>query len=72
MAETIFKIPKLKGSSNYDLWSIRIEAILVEKGYTYITTKRASQTSPEEARDLENKEKAIALIKLSLENSLLL
>jgi hypothetical protein len=33
MADTIFKIPKLKGSSNYDIWSIRVQAILVEKGY---------------------------------------
>jgi hypothetical protein len=31
------KLPKLKGSNNYDIWAIRIEAILVEKGlYNYI------------------------------------
>ena len=26
----IFKMPKLKGSSNFDIWSIRLEAILTK------------------------------------------
>ena len=29
----ITKFPKLIGSSNYDLWSIRMEALLVERDY---------------------------------------
>jgi hypothetical protein len=26
----IFKIPKLKGSSNFDIWSLRLESILTK------------------------------------------
>jgi hypothetical protein len=33
MADSIFKIPKLYNSDNWDIWSIRIESILIEKGY---------------------------------------
>ena len=33
MADSIFKIPKLSNSDNWDIWSLRIEAILIEKGY---------------------------------------
>ena len=37
MAESnIFKIPKLLGSINYDIWSIRIEALLNSYGYNYV------------------------------------
>ena len=33
MADSIFKIPKLSNSDDWDIWSLRIEAILIEKGY---------------------------------------
>lgn len=68
MAETIFKLPKLKGSSNYDIWVIRIESLLVEKGYLSVIENDTSNV--EELKDLANK--ATALIKLSLEDSPLL
>ncbi|EMD85463.1 hypothetical protein COCHEDRAFT_1219378 [Bipolaris maydis C5] len=31
MADSIFKVPKLKGSSNYDMWAIRIQSILIQQ-----------------------------------------
>ena len=33
MADTIFKIPKLKGSDNFDIWAIRIENILIKENF---------------------------------------
>lgn len=33
MSDTIFKIPKLKGSSNQDIQSIKLEALLIREGY---------------------------------------
>ena len=33
MDRTYLKIPNLKGSVNYEIWEIRIQAILTEKGY---------------------------------------
>jgi hypothetical protein len=60
------KLPKLKGSSNYDIWAIRIEAILVEKGlYNYINNP---SIDPLEEKAL----KATTLIKLALEDGPLL
>lgn len=68
MVEQI-KLPKLKGSSNYDIWAIRIEAILVEKGYyRYILNNPATENSTLD----DNAYKAAALIKLALEDGPLL
>jgi hypothetical protein len=47
MAEVI-KIPKLMGSSNYDLWSIRSEALLIEKGYYEAMTQSISTANPDQ------------------------
>ena len=33
MSDSLLKIPKLLGSNSWDIWSIRIESILIEKGY---------------------------------------
>ena len=33
MLDTIFKIPKLKRLSNYNIYSIKIEALLTKEGY---------------------------------------
>ncbi|RYE03868.1 MAG: hypothetical protein EOP33_09415, partial [Rickettsiaceae bacterium] len=66
------KLPKLKGSLNYDLWAIRIEAILVEKGYLgYILSNPATTIDNIDSID-ENAYKATALIKLALEDGPLL
>ena len=52
MDNTIGKIPKLKGSSNYDLWAIRMQAILTDRGYTDVIV----QTNYKESGDFENKD----------------
>src|SRR3954471_17070427 len=68
MVEQI-KLPKLKGSYNYDIWAIRIEAILVEKGYyKYILNNPTTNSNTLD----ENAYKAAALIKLALEDGPLL
>jgi len=74
MADTIFKIPKLKGSSNYDIWSIRIEAILIREGYYSIMSNTDfTSLTLEETTLLEEKlTKATSIIKLSLEDGPLL
>jgi len=38
MSESVLKITKLQGSSNWDLWAIRMEAVLTEKGYYDVMT----------------------------------
>ena len=69
--QEVARIPKLIGSSNYDIWSIRIEAILVEKGYLkYILSNPATINSLDTLE--ENAYKATALIKLALEDGPLL
>jgi hypothetical protein len=66
------KLPKLKGSLNYDLWAIRIEAIIVEKGYSsYILSNPATIVNNTETLD-ENAYKTTAIIKFALEDRPLL
>jgi hypothetical protein len=76
MADTIFKIPKLKGSSNYDIWSIRVQAILVEKGYLEVIADNYIDKALDDTTQISNLEqtatKATALIKLALEDGPLL
>ena len=62
-----FKIPKLKGSQNYDIWSIRIQAIIIEKGYSNYILEDTSSNILE-----ENALKTTAIIKLALEDGPLL
>ena len=35
---SIFRVPKLKGSSNYDMWALRIEAVLIQQDCYEILT----------------------------------
>jgi hypothetical protein len=70
----ITKLPKLQGSPNYDLWSIRVEAILIEKDYIDVMQASISdsnaeslQISNEQYNLLVNKsKKACALLRLTL------
>jgi hypothetical protein len=67
----ITKFPKLIGSSNYDLWSIRMEALLVERDYADVknnaVTLEAAGNNESLYRELLVKtNKASALIKLTL------
>ena len=76
MADTIFKIPKLRGSSNYDIWSIRIQSILVEKGYLEVIAENFIDKALDNTAQIEALKviasKATTLIKLSLEDGPLL
>jgi hypothetical protein len=71
MDDSIFKVAKLKGSANYDIWAIRIESILIREDlnnyirFDYLDTIGEEDLEPE-AR------KATSLIKLSLEDGPLL
>jgi hypothetical protein len=38
METNLVKFPKLKGSNNYEIWSIRMEAAVCEKGYLDVMT----------------------------------
>ena len=67
MDTTSFKFPKLKGSTNYDIWAIRCKAFLIEKGhYRVLATHRDQQNT---SKYLEATVKATALIRLTLEDS---
>ena len=45
MLDTIFKISKLKKSSNYDIQSIKIEALLTKEGYLEVIVHDLSSLS---------------------------
>lgn len=71
--DSIFKIPKLRGSSNYDIWEIRIQAILVEKDYiNYILSDYTLNIDENWNPTKEIADKVSAFIKLSLEDGPLL
>ena len=73
MSDTIFKIPKLKGSSNYDIWSIKIEALLTKEGYLEVIAHDLSSLSEATRVLLQDKAiKATSFIKLALEDGPLL
>jgi hypothetical protein len=72
----IFKIPKLKGSSNFDIWSLRLESILTKDNLIdyiladYTTASNYNETSSLELTTTANK--VSSLVKLSLEDGPLL
>ena len=61
------KIPKLKGSTNYNIWSIRAKAFLTEKGYYDILTAPTEERL--KPKYIQDSVKATALIRLTLEDS---
>lgn len=65
MSKSILKITRLNGSENYDLWTIRMKAVLIEKGYFTVII------DVENIED-EKKAKALAYIQLSLSDESLL
>ena len=75
--DPISKISKLQGSKDWDLWRIRIRALLAEKGYidAIKPKKEFSRNSPKEAieeyndKRLEISIKAAAIIRLNLGDS---
>jgi hypothetical protein len=84
MADTVFKIPKLKGSQNFDIWSLRIESIITKEGFLdfiledYSSSEqyreqKANLAEPTKLTELDVRaSKVISLIRLSLEDSPLL
>ena len=70
-----FKIQRLKGSTNWDVWALRMEAYLTDKGYAIamITPIFNEGTSKQQIeaynREIEEKSpKAAAIIRLCLED----
>lgn len=77
MSENVFKIPKLLGSKNWDIWSLRMSSLLTEKGYEDVcseSTKEAnSRLNEQEQADRKSlANKAIAYIRLGLDDGPLL
>ena len=71
--DNIFKIPRLIGSSNYDIWSIKIEALLIQQGYLDVMTTEITPLTAQESSLLEEKaSKAVSYIRLSLADGPLL
>jgi hypothetical protein len=72
----IFKIPKLKGSSNFDIWSLRLESILTKDNLIdyiladYTTASNYNETTSLELTNIANK--VSSLVKLFLEDGPLL
>jgi transposase InsO family protein len=62
---TLSMIARLSGQSNYDIWSIRIEAVLTEKGLL-------STIKPDTIVTEELDQKGLAMIRLSLDDGPLL
>ena len=73
--ENPFKIQRLKGSVNWDIWSLRMEAYLTDKGYAAAMIPsvypEGTDIATIAAHELENNEKALkaaAIIRLCLED----
>jgi hypothetical protein len=74
MSDSNLKIEKLTGSSNWDIWAIRMEAVLIEKGYYDVMTTDPNSASVLDIADDARRQytslslKATAQIRLSLGN----
>ena len=68
-SNNIYKYPKLKGSSNYKIWKLRTELLLLEKGYTSILylDSRAIIDENRETIAIES-QRAVAIVRLTLED----
>jgi hypothetical protein len=75
MADSNLKIDKLQGSSNWDLWSIRMESVLIEKGYYEVMTTDPSSNAVIALNEADRAKynglslKATAQIRLALGNT---
>ena len=74
---SIFRVPKLKGSSNYDMWALRIEAVLIQQDcYEIIIIdleELEKNKNSESYQKLKNSEiKALSTLRLSLDDGPLL
>ena len=75
---SIYRIAKLKGNSNYDIWALRIESILIKEGCDEImhidpsTITLSDYIQEEVVRLKELEKKALSIIRLSIEDGPLL
>jgi len=68
-------IPKLLGQSNYEIWSLRMQSVLIEKGLGdyIISSFPTTGLSELEIKDIKLKaDRALALIRLSIADGPLL
>ena len=75
MDRTYLKILNLRGSTNYEIWEIRMQAILTKRGYTDVMVPLPNKVlNTNEARILYELQsaKAVALIRLTLDDGPLL
>jgi hypothetical protein len=80
MSESVLKIQKLQGSFNWELWAIRMEAVLTKKGYYNVITptnymETNDYSSEQQAAYIERQsrgKKAIIYIRLALSDGPLL
>ena len=71
--DNFFKIPKLKGSSNYDIWAIRLEALLTKEGFTEVINININNYTEVERNNLAQKAlQCSSYILLTLEDGPLL
>ena len=70
MSDQVLKIGRLQGSANWDLWSIRMEAVLTEKGYYDVMIQPEIPISELELSEqvawVTKSKKALAYIRLAL------
>ena len=70
MTATRFEIEKFDGETNFNLWQVRIMAILVQNGLKKVVTgKKPENLNQTEWEDLD--EKALSAIQLCLANTVL-
>jgi predicted GNAT family N-acyltransferase len=80
MSESVLKIQKLQVSSNWELWTIRMEVVLTEKGYYNVMTptdymETDDYSSEQQAAHIKRQsrgKKAIVYIRLALSDGPLL
>ena len=66
------KIPKLQGQSNYEIWSLRMESVLIEKGFRSVMAGEKRETPEGLVVQDEESFKALAYIRLALADGPLL
>lgn len=73
MTENSFKFPKLKGSINYDIWSIRMSSLLAKEDFNDLIISDLSDITLADHDKYQDKaDKVTSLIKLALEDGPLL
>ena len=75
---SIYRVTKLQGNSNYDIWALRVEALLIKEKCSEVMQIQPerlnnSNYSVEKLADLKEQEaRALSILRLSLEDGPLL